>query len=646
MSRHLIADLSENGELTVSFRSWLPIRRSAPAPRRVQRHFRREILFRTVAHRLNLEFLEDRSLLSLSPAVSYPVGTNPQAVVTADFNNDGRFDLVTANRDNDTVSVLLGNGNGTFQPATTSATGATPVSLATGDFNRDGRLDLATANQNGSDLSVLLGNGNGTFQTQRLIDVDWTPNSVAVGDFNGDGKLDLAVTSNFYYPGSYTTGLASVLLGVGDGSFSAPIIGNTAMDRPINSEAVGDFNGDGKLDLVTCDNAYGEIQVLPGDGRGKLNPSGYIRNAANAHAVSMVTGDLNADGKLDLVMASGYDVGVLLGNGAGGFSSWYPQHLTAGDEPTSVVLGDFDHDGRLDIAAASGNEVSILRGEGDGTFNSRDAFAAGPGAAAVAAGELNGDGWIDVAAANAGGNSASVLINDRSWPFLPPTVSINAVTTVFEGNTGSVNGTFTVTLSHASNVDVTVHYATEDGTAVAGSDYIAGSGTVVIPAGQISAPITIAVLGDRLPEEPNETFAVKLSDTTNAAIAYSKAGGVIVDDEPLISISDVSKSEGTKNKTTQFTFTVTLSLPYDQPVTVSFQTVNGTATTGDNDYVAKAGTLTFAPGETTKTITIDVTGDNKKEATEMFYLDLFDNSSNSFLNKKRGIGTILNDDGR
>ena len=106
----------------------------------------------------------------------------------------------------------------------------------------------------------------------------------------------------------------------------------------------------------------------------------------------------------------------------------------------------------------------------------------------------------------------------------------------------------------------------------------------------------------------------------------------------------MSQREGKKNQTTQFSFTVMLSVAYDQPVTVSFQTVNGTATTGDNDYVARAGTLTFAPGETTKTITIDVMGDSKKEADETFYLDLVGNSTNSVLDKKRGIGTVLNDD--
>jgi hypothetical protein len=106
----------------------------------------------------------------------------------------------------------------------------------------------------------------------------------------------------------------------------------------------------------------------------------------------------------------------------------------------------------------------------------------------------------------------------------------------------------------------------------------------------------------------------------------------------------VSKAEGRKNQTTLFTFTVTLSAAYDQPVTVSFRTADGTATTSDGDYVAKAGTLTFAPGETTKTITITVNGDSKKEATEYFYLDLYDNSSNSLFTKSRGTGTILNDD--
>jgi hypothetical protein len=106
----------------------------------------------------------------------------------------------------------------------------------------------------------------------------------------------------------------------------------------------------------------------------------------------------------------------------------------------------------------------------------------------------------------------------------------------------------------------------------------------------------------------------------------------------------VSQKEGNGKKSTLFVFTVTLAAAYDQPVTMSFQTANGTATTSDGDYAAKSGTLTFAPGETTKTITIEVQGDNRRESDESFYLDLSSNNSNSLFTKRRGIGTILNDD--
>ena len=111
-----------------------------------------------------------------------------------------------------------------------------------------------------------------------------------------------------------------------------------------------------------------------------------------------------------------------------------------------------------------------------------------------------------------------------------------------------------------------------------------------------------------------------------------------------LALRDVTKADGKKGQMTLFTFTVTLSAAYDQAVTMAYRTVDGTAKTSDNDYVAKTGTLTFAPGETSKTITIEVKGDSKKEADETFYLDLFGNSNNSLFAKSRGTGTILNDD--
>jgi hypothetical protein len=157
--------------------------------------------------------------MSFSPAGSFPVGTNPQAVVTADFNNDGQLDLATANFDSDSVSVLLGNGGSSFQLAKTSATGPSPTSLAAGDFNSDGKLDLATANYNGywdiDPISILLGHGDGTFAAPVGVSTyGESPNSVAAGDMNGDGKLDLVVATGQLY------GTVSVLLGHGDGTFA------------------------------------------------------------------------------------------------------------------------------------------------------------------------------------------------------------------------------------------------------------------------------------------------------------------------------------------------------------------------------------------------------------------------------------------
>src|SRR5206468_5515400 len=149
--------------------------------------------------------------------------------------------------------------------------------------------------------------------------------------------------------------------------------------------------------------------------------------------------------------------------------------------------------------------------------------------------------------------------------------------------------------------------------------YAAASGNVTIAVGQTTKTFTVAVLGDRS-AEPTENFVVNISAESNGLIVDSQGIGTIVDDEPRISISDVTKAEGKKGQTTLFTFTVTLSAAYDQAVTMSFRTVDGSATTSDSDYVAKSGTLTFAPGEPTKTITIEVKGDSKKEANETFYL--------------------------
>jgi ELWxxDGT repeat protein len=226
----------------------------------------------------------------------------------------------------------------------------------------------------------------------------------------------------------------------------------------------------------------------------------------------------------------------------------------------------------------------------------------------------------------------------------PPTVSINDVTVV-EGTSGTRAAMFTVTLSAASTQPVTVSFATANGTATARSDYKAASGTLTFAPGETTKTITILVKGDRL-GEPDETFFVNLSAATNATIDDGQGLGTILDDEPRIRISDVTKRERGADQATRFVFTVTLSAAYDQAVTVSFETVNGTAKVGDADYVGTTGTLTFRPGETTKQVRIVVRGDNKKESNETFYVRLFGKSSDALFAKRRGVGTILDDEPR
>jgi len=596
-----------------------------------------------------MEPLEDRRLMAFDPAVSYPTGTNPVDVVAADFNGDGTLDLATADYLGQTVSVHLGNANGTFQSAQSSPTGGNPRSLAVGDFNADGDLDLAVAND--FQLSVLLSNGDGTFQEPIPVVDDLYLQSVAVGDFNSDGKLDLWGTSNSYYPGDYYhppfnppgyAGFANVLLGTGGGSFTAPVA--SYLGGRCQAAAVADFNGDGKPDLASANADTGYVEIALGSGTGSFGDPVVVADFA---PYGMVAGDVNADGKPDLVTSTDGIVSVLLGNGEGAFGA--PQTYNAGIPNSSftfsyLALADFNGDGAIDLATSSlgSGALGVLLGTGTGAFKPGVTAAVGANSRGIAVGDLDGDGAADVAVANSNDNTFSVLHNDGTWPALDaPSIAITDATLV-EGNNGTVAATFTVSLSATYGQTVSVDFATAGGSATSGSDYQADTGTLIFAPGETSKTVTVLVNGDRL-AEPNETFSVNLSSPNNATISDGRGTGTIVDDEPRISISDVAKKEGNGKKTTLFVFTVTLSAAYDQPVTMSFRTVDGTAKTSDSDYVAKTGTLTFAPGETTKTITVEVKGDVKKEADETFYLDLFCNSSNSSFQKNRGIGKILND---
>jgi chitinase len=368
---------------------------------------------------------------------------------------------------------------------------------------------------------------------------------------------------------------------------------------------------------------------------------------------------------------------VCLGQADGTLVEW--QSFSAGYSPYSIGIGDYDYDGRpdlmvhnfeeelgdyydvfhndgvwpnttqLQISGASVTEgnsgtvaaaftVSLLNGPNqpvtvnyatsDWTATAGSDYQAASGTLTFAPGEttktitvlVNGDRLgegnefytVELSAptnavlANTG--AVGDILDDE------PAASIYQ-SSVAVGNTGTRAASFAVTLSVGYDLPVTVNYATGNGTATPGSDYQAASGTLTFVPGETSKTVTVQVIGDRLGES-NETFDVNLSGGGGASIRDGTAACTIIDDEPRISIGDVTKTEGKKNQTTSFTFTVTLSAAYDQPVTMSFKTTDGTAKTGDSDSIAQTGTLTFKPGETTKTITIVVNGDSKKEADE------------------------------
>jgi hypothetical protein len=368
---------------------------------------------------------------TFQPPVAYPSGTFSNSLAIADFNHDGSLDVASrgASLEGPSISILLGNGSGGFQvpvnyPTLEGSGSVTPNSLAVGDFNKDGKLDLAATNSNS--MTILLGNGNGTFQAAVNYGAGMLPQSVVAADLNGDTADDLVVANynGMGIPQAFGSTL-SVLMNNGAGRFLTDEYYPTGT-RP-TAIVAGDFNGDGKPDMAVANgNPYSPVirertlSVLLGNGDGTFQP--HADYATGNFPISIASGDFNGDGKQDLVTANHDDdtVSVLLANSDGTFRPHVD--YSSGSFPFSVVVGDFDGDGKEDLAVASvgDNSVSILLGNGDGTFRSRVAYATGPVPVFVAAGDVNGDGKLDLATANSGNNTVSVLLGKGDGTFGNP----------------------------------------------------------------------------------------------------------------------------------------------------------------------------------------------------------------------------------
>lgn len=361
-------------------------------------------------------------------------GYEPIVIAVGDFNGDGIPDLLVPDYKTSSVFPLLGNGDGTFTAGAMSPVKSVGGAIAVGDFNGDGILDLAiTSGDNPGSMSILLGNGDGTFKAVSTMPstVEY-PNSVTVADFNGDGNLDLAVSSN-----NSTTGVVSILLGNGDGTFTSTQV-NVPATACVSGVASADFNGDGNQDLVltsACVYDQGNsVTVITGNGDGTFTTWATPQTGHDAGAVTV--GDFNGDGRPDIAVVNSdgsATVTVLLNKGDGTFNIADLGPSLPQRGPAMIASGDFNGNSTVDLAVPDINTdtVEIYEGKGDGTFLlSALQPATGRLVNSIVAADFNGDGRADIATDNIVDSTVTVLLSE-----LTETASTAAIE-VAPGSTG------------------------------------------------------------------------------------------------------------------------------------------------------------------------------------------------------------------
>jgi hypothetical protein len=359
---------------------------------------------------------------SFAEHVDVSVGDGPFDLVIHDLNKDGHADVAVANSDSSDVSVLWGNGDGTFtDPGMTYSVGDFPIAITAGNITSGQDPDLAVANEGSQNVSILIGKGTAeSFDGPTNTDPAGAPTAMVLADFNGDNRLDIATSELF------DDGVTSML---GDGNATGTFRDARTASVPGSPFGIagGDVDGDGDVDLVVAISDAGRIAVLKGNGDGSFvgldctvdpAPAGCFNVGLSPAGVTL--GDLNGDDNPDVVVANedSDTASVLLNDGSGGFTAGSPLDTGLFSFPEASVIADFNGDGHKDIAVVNSenDNVAVFSGVGNGTFGAATFFAVQEGGTplAIATGDLNGDELPDIITANADLASVSVLLNETS----------------------------------------------------------------------------------------------------------------------------------------------------------------------------------------------------------------------------------------